>query len=56
MFDPLPTIMGTLYNYTPLLVSTWGPGVPEVDELESFGSVVSFHRIIYSSYGLNISF
>ena len=28
---------GTLYTYQPLLIDTYGPGVPDLEELESYG-------------------
>ncbi|XP_064403367.1 CDK-activating kinase assembly factor MAT1-like isoform X1 [Halichondria panicea] len=37
VFDPLPMSQGKVYSYQPLLLSTWGPGVPELEEMESFG-------------------
>ena len=48
VFEPLPTEAGTLYTYQPLsLIETYGPGVPDLEELESYGLVL---WIIHSSY------
>ena len=37
----MPTETGTAYTYEPPIVTTYGPGVPELEELESCGYVVS---------------
>ena len=37
VFEPVPSEVGSLYSYQPLLVETHGPGVPDLEELESYG-------------------
>ena len=37
VFEPVPSEVGSLYFYQPLLVETHGPGVPDLEELESYG-------------------
>lgn len=39
MFEPLPMEVGTQYIYQPLMMDTCGPGVPDLEELESYGYV-----------------
>ncbi len=41
VFEPVPTEVGHRYVYQPLIMETCGPGVPELEELESYGCVYS---------------
>lgn len=36
-FEPLLIETGSLYTYKPLLIDTHGPGVPDLEELKSYG-------------------
>ena len=37
IFDYVPTERGATYVYKPPIVSTYGPGVPDLEELDSYG-------------------
>ena len=37
---------GSLYTYKPLLIDTHGPGVPDLEELESYGYVSQIKKTL----------
>ena len=43
----MPTETGAAYVYKPPIVSTHGPGVPDLEELDSYGYVTSRHSCIH---------
>lgn len=44
--QPLPRIEEALYHYKPLQVETYGPSVPELEQLGRFGYTVIFSVFI----------
>ena len=46
VFEPLPDDTGALYHYQTQLVETCGPGVPDLEELDSYGCVFTRKYIL----------